>query len=358
MSSGFWQGRKVLVTGHTGFKGSWLSIWLQGLGAETVGYALPVQTEPSLFELARLADHMRSIEGDVRDLEHLSRVIGEERPEVVFHLAAQAIVRTGYDDPIETYTTNVIGTANVLEAVRLDPAARAVLVVTSDKCYENLERAEGYTEEDALGGHDPYSSSKACAELVTRSYRDAFFAASEPAVGVATVRAGNVIGGGDWAADRLVPDIMRAFIDGEPLYIRYPEAVRPWQHVLDPLHGYLTLAERLFERGADYAEAWNFAPADATMLSVREMVERFLSLWDEPIEVGLDPGPHPHEHGLLLLDPGKANRRLDWRAKLSHEEAFDWVVEWYRAYRDGDDMRRVTERQIARHRALTVTASG
>ena len=350
--SDFWTGKRVLVTGHTGFKGSWLSIWLQSLGAETVGYALAPETQPSLFELAALSDHMVSIEGDVRDLEHLASVVGEHRPDIVIHMAAQAIVRTGYDDPLETYSTNVMGTAHVLEAVRVHPGAGAVLVVTSDKCYENLERAEGYTESDALGGRDPYSSSKACAELVTRSYRDSFFAASDPPVGIATARAGNVIGGGDWAEARLVPDIMRSFLDGEDLHIRFPEAIRPWQHVLDPLAGYLVLTEKLFDDATRFGEAWNFAPSDERMLTVGEMVERFRDLWDDPIEVRLDPGPHPHEHNLLLLDPSKAEERLGWHARLSHEEAFRWVVEWYRAFRDGANMRDTTLQQIERYSYL------
>ncbi len=350
--SGFWSDKTVLVTGHTGFKGSWLSIWLQHLGARTVGYALAPDTEPSLFELARLEDHMASVEGDVRDLDHLTRVVDDHRPDVVIHMAAQAIVRTGYDDPLETYSTNVMGTANVLEAARGHAGTRAVLVVTSDKCYENLERAKGYTEADALGGHDPYSSSKACAELVTRSYRDSFFADADPAVGIATARAGNVIGGGDWAEARLVPDIMRSFLGGEELYIRFPAAVRPWQHVLDPLSGYLELAERLYVDPAGFAEAWNFAPSDDQMLTVGEMVERFRSLWGEPLDVQLDPGPHPHEHNLLLLDPAKAEERLGWSARLSHDEAFRWVVEWYRAYRDDASMRDVTLEQIERYCGL------
>ncbi len=350
--SDFWAGRTVLVTGHTGFKGSWLSIWLQHLGAETIGYALAPDTTPSLFELAQLEDHMVSVEGNVRDLDRLAGVVAEHRPDVVIHMAAQAIVRAGYEDPLETYSTNVMGTAHVLEAVRSNPGARAVLVVTSDKCYENLERTRGYTEADALGGRDPYSSSKACAELVTRSYRDSFFKESDSTVGIGTARAGNVIGGGDWADARLVPDIMRAFLGGEELYVRFPQAVRPWQHVLDPLAGYLELAERLFLEPEGFAEAWNFAPSDDQMLTVGEMVERFRSLWGEPLDVRLDPGPHPHEHNLLLLDPGKAEKRLDWRARLSHDEAFRWVVEWYRAFRDGEGMRGVTLEQIERYRAL------
>ncbi len=349
--SSFWNGKKVLVTGHTGFKGSWLSLWLQQAGAEVVGYALAPPTEPSLFEVARVGEGMTSIEADLRDLDRLRAAVTEHRPEVVLHLAAQAIVRASYDDPIETYSSNVMGTVNLLEAVRLEPGARAVVVVTSDKCYDNLEIERGYVEGDALGGRDPYSSSKGCAELVTRAYRDSFLAAAEPPVAVASARAGNVVGGGDWGKDRLVPDIMRSFLERQPLHIRNPEATRPWQHVLDPVGGYLSLAERLCQEGPRFAEGWNFGPADhEAPLPVGKLVERLLEHWDDAIEVELDPGPHPHEHHLLRLDPTKARERLGWSARLSLPETLDWIVEWYRAYRDGGDMRVVTETQIERYR--------
>ncbi|MCP3959934.1 MAG: CDP-glucose 4,6-dehydratase [bacterium] len=350
--SSFWRDKKVLLTGHTGFKGSWLALWLQRAGARLVGYALPPPTEPSLFEIAAVADGMTSIEGDLRDLDHLRVVIDRHRPEVVLHLAAQAIVRASYEDPIETYSSNVMGTVNLLEAIRLEPSARSVVVVTSDKSYDNLELERGYREDDALGGRDPYSSSKGCAELVTRAYRDSFFAAAEPPVAVATARAGNVIGGGDWGRDRLVPDIMRSFLDRRPLYIRYPQSVRPWQHVLDPIGGYLTLAEHLWREGERFSEAWNFGPPDEDPLSVGAMVERIQELWGESGEVELDPGPHPHEHHLLRLDPAKAEGRLGWKARLELHDTLDWVVEWYRAYGDGEDMRQLTEAQIDRYQAL------
>ncbi len=349
--SSFWKGKKVLVTGHTGFKGSWLSLWLQQAGADVVGYALAPPTEPSLFEVARVARGMTSIEADVRDLGRLRATLAEHRPEVVLHLAAQAIVRASYDDPIETYSTNVMGSVNLLEAIRLEPGVRAVVVVTSDKCYDNLEIERGYVEGDALGGRDPYSNSKGCAELVTRAYRDSFLAAASPPVAVASARAGNVVGGGDWGKDRLVPDIMRCFLERQPLYIRNPEATRPWQHVLDPVGGYLALAERLCRDGARFAEAWNFGPGDDQPLPVGALVERILEHWDEPIEVEVDPGPHPHEHHLLRLDPTKAREQLGWAARLSLPETLDWIVEWYRAYRDGGDIRAVTESQIERYRA-------
>ncbi len=349
--SSFWQGKKVLVTGHTGFKGSWLSLWLQQAGADVVGYALAPPTEPSLFEVARIAGGMISIEADVRDLARLRAVVAEHRPEIVLHLAAQAIVRASYDDPVETYSTNVMGTVNLLEAVRREPSAQAVVIVTSDKCYDNLEIDRGYVESDALGGRDPYSNSKGCAELVTRAYRESFLADADPPVAVASARAGNVVGGGDWGKDRLVPDIMRSFLERQPLYIRNPEATRPWQHVLDPVSGYLTLAQRLYEDGSRFAEGWNFGPDDAEPpLPVGALVERIQDHWDEPIEVELDPGPHPHEHHLLRLDPAKARAELGWAARLSLPETLDWIVEWYRAYRDGGDMRTVTELQIERYR--------
>ncbi len=349
----FWKGKKVLITGHTGFKGSWLCLWLRQAGAEVVGYALAPATEPSLFEVAHIAEGMTSIEADVRDSDRLRATVAEHRPEVVLHLAAQAIVRAGYDDPIETYSTNVMGTANLLEAIRREPSARAVVVVTSDKCYDNLELERGYVEGDALGGRDPYSSSKGCAELVTRAYRDSYLAAARPPVALASARAGNVVAGGDWGRDRLVPDIMRSFLERRPLYIRSPQATRPWQHVLDPIGGYLTLAERLCRDGARFAEAWNFGPADEDPLPVGALVEHILERWDFPLEVELDPGPHPHEHHLLRLDPAKARTELGWTARLSLPETIDWIVEWYRAFRDGGDMRQVTESQITRYQAKT-----
>lgn len=348
----FWNGKKILVTGHTGFKGSWLSLWLQQVGADVAGYALAPPTEPSLFEVARVGESMTSIEADIRDLDRLRSAVAKHRPEVVLHLAAQSIVRTGYADPVETYTTNVNGTLNVLEAVRLEPGTRAVVVVTSDKCYDNLESERGYVEEDALGGRDPYSSSKGCAELVTRAYRDSFLAAAEPPVAVASARAGNVVGGGDWGRDRLVPDIMRSFLERQPLHIRNPEATRPWQHVLDPVGGYLALAERLLTEGAPFAEAWNFGPADKEPLTVGALVERIIDCWDTPIEAEFDPGPHPHEHHLLRLDTAKAREKLDWSARLSLAETLEWITDWYRAYRDNGDMRTVTEAQIARYRSI------
>jgi CDP-glucose 4,6-dehydratase len=261
----FWKGKRVLVTGHTGFKGGWLSLWLQQMDAEVCGYSLPAPTDPSLFVVAHIADGIRSVEGDIRDLEHLKRVVAEFRPEIVFHLAAQPLVRQSYRDPVETYSTNVMGTVNVLEAVRQVGGVRVVVSITSDKCYENREWCWAYRENEAMGGYDPYSSSKGCAELVTAALRNSFFHPdkfAEHGVAVASARAGNVIGGGDWAKDRLVPDMIRAFMCRETVVVRSPNAVRPWQHVLDPLSGYLRLAEKLWESGGEFAEAWNFGPAE------------------------------------------------------------------------------------------------
>ena len=348
----FWHGKRVLVTGHTGFKGSWLSLWLQQAGADLIGFALPPDTRSSLFEITRIGEDMTSILGDLRDRERVQSLVAKHEPEIVLHLAAQAIVRESYADPVATYATNVMGTAHLLEAVRSTQSVRVVVVVTSDKCYDNLEIERGYREEDALGGRDPYSSSKACTELVARAYRDSFLTLADPPVALATARAGNVVGGGDWGKDRLVPDIMRSLLEGRSLHIRNPTATRPWQHVLDPVGGYLSLAEHLWHDGPGFSEAWNFGPADEKPLPVGDMVTRLLELWGEPIGVEIDPGPHPHEHHLLQLDPRKAKQRLAWQAKLALPDTLEWIVEWYSAYREASDIRRITEAQIERYRSL------
>lgn len=356
MNPQFWRGKKVLVTGHTGFKGSWLSLWLQDLGASVCGYSLPPPTTPSLFELACVADGMSTVYGDVRDFEKLRACVAKFQPDIIFHLAAQSLVRYSYANPIETYTTNVIGTVNLLEAVRQSPSARAVVNVTSDKCYENRELERGYHEQDPMGGHDPYSSSKGCAELVTAAYRNSYFGADADkshGVALASARAGNVIGGGDWATDRLVPDVMMAFMANRPVTLRNPESIRPWQHVLEPLNGYLTLAERLWESGPAYAEPWNFGPDTKDIRPVSWVVQRLAERWGDSARWGLDGEQHPHETRCLKLDCAKVASKLNCPPKLGLETALEWVVEWYRAYQDKADMRHTTQSQIIRYQERT-----
>lgn len=351
MKRAFWEGKKVLVTGHTGFKGSWLCLWLQSMGASVTGYALSPPTTPSLFEVAHIADGMTSITGDVRDLKHLCAVVSEHRPEIVIHLAAQPLVRRAYHDPVETYSTNIMGTVNVLEAVHQSESVRVVVCITSDKCYENKEWLWGYRENDPMGGHDPYSSSKGCAELVISAYRNSFFPSKEyqhHKVAVASTRAGNVIGGGDWATDRLVPDIMTAIMEDRPVDIRSPYAVRPWLHVLDPLNGYLRLAEQLWTRGPEFAQAWNFGPYSEDAQTVLWIVEHLVRLWGESARWELDLASHPHESRYLKLDCSKARSLLGWAPRLRLSTTLEWIVEWYRGYQQKQDMRALTEAQITR----------
>jgi CDP-glucose 4,6-dehydratase len=351
MSAQFWANKRVLITGHTGFKGSWLALWLQKLGAIVAGYALPA-AEESLFRLADVEEGMLSASGDIRNAAELRGFFGSFRPEIVFHLAAQSLVRTSYETPVETYEVNVMGTLQLLEAVRKTPSCRVTVVVTSDKCYLNRERIWGYREDDALGGRDPYSSSKACAELVTLAYQASFFA-KDARVAVATVRAGNVIGGGDFARDRLVPDIMKSLRMGEPLQVRNPDAIRPWQHVLDPLSGYLLLAEKMWngESTAALAEAWNFGPAMDDARPVRWIVARLATYWGAPLPWVQDQAPHPHEAGLLTLDSTKARSRLGWRPRWTLEDALIAICEWHKACARGESMRQVVMQQIAAHEA-------
>ena len=347
----FWKNRKVLITGHTGFKGSWLSLWLQRMGAHVTGYALPSPSDPSLFELAQVSGRMESIVGDVRDLEHLTAVISKQRPEIIVHMAAQALVRHSYSSPVETYATNVMGTVNILEANRRTKCAKVMIIVTSDKCYENREWLWGYRENDPMGGNDPYSNSKGCAELVTSAYRNSFFPDidySRHGVAIASARAGNVIGGGDWARDRIIPDIMRAFIEKRPVIIRSPNAVRPWQHVLDPLHGYLCLSERLWERGPEFGGGWNFGPDDGDTRPVSWLVETLIDLWGEGAGWEMDKDINPQEAHCLKLDCSKAKSLLAWSTRLDLDTALRWTVDWYRAYQQKEDMRGVTEAEIAR----------
>ncbi|MFA6222191.1 MAG: CDP-glucose 4,6-dehydratase [Desulfomonilaceae bacterium] len=342
MTPSFWHNKKVLITGHTGFKGSWISLWLQSLGADVTGYALAPPTDPSLFDIANIEDHICSIIGDIRDLPKLQSVIAEKKPEIVIHMAAQAIVRRSYHDPVETFSSNVMGTVNVLEAIRLTDSIKVALIVTSDKCYENREWLWPYRENEPLGGHDPYSSSKACAEIVTAAYRKSFFSATnknDRQILLATARAGNVIGGGDWAADRLVPDIIRAFHKAEPVIIRNPAAMRPWQHVLDPLNGYLTLIEKLWEGNAEFADAWNFGPDYYDAKSVSWIANKMVDLWGNGASWKTDDSVQPHEAHSLTLDSTKARTLLKWTPKYGVAEALTKTVEWYKTFYDGSDGR-------------------
>jgi len=355
MNKAFWRGKRVLVTGHTGFKGSWLSLWLQKLGANVSGYALSPPTQPSLFEVAHVANGMVSITGDVRDLEHLRAVIAECRPEIVIHMAAQPLVRYSYENPVETYSTNVMGTVSVLESVRRAEGVRVLVCITSDKCYENKEWLWGYRENERMGGRDPYSNSKGCAELVISAYRNSYFPVKNyqhHGVALASTRAGNVIGGGDWAKDRLIPDVMTAIMENRPVVIRSPHAIRPWLHVLEPLNGYLCLAEQLWTRGPEFAQAWNFGPHSEDAQTVEWIVEYLARLWGEGARWQLDLARHPHEDRCLKLDCSKTRSLLGWAPKLRLSTALEWTVEWYRTYQRKENMRSFMELQIARYEEL------
>jgi CDP-glucose 4,6-dehydratase len=338
----FWQEKRVFLTGHTGFKGSWLSLWLQMLGADVTGYSLQPPSTPCLFDLAKLAEDMNDIRGDVRDLASLQKALNESRAEIVIHMAAQPLVRDSYEFPVETYSTNVMGTVNMLEAARLEESVRVVLNITSDKCYENQEVSKGYCEDDPMGGFDPYSSSKGCAELITNAYRNSFYRADKT---IASARAGNVIGGGDWSKDRLIPDIIKAAAEGHPALLRNPHAIRPWQHVLDPLCGYLKLIERLYNDGQPFAEGWNFGPSEADARPVEWIAQKIAALWGD-LKWEKDNSANPHEAHYLKLDSSKAQTRLGWAPRLVLFEALEWTVNWYKAYLSGKNMRSVTERQI------------
>lgn len=352
VNSSFWQGKRVLITGHTGFKGSWLALWLQSMGANVVGYGLAPSTQPNLFEVAEVEQEMTSILADVRDLNHLKAVFSKHKPEIVFHMAAQALVRYSYSNPVDTYSTNVMGTVNLLEAVRHCSSVKAVVNITSDKCYENHERETGYREDEAMGGYDPYSNSKGCAELVTASYRNSYFNIKhykEHGVAVASARAGNVIGGGDWAEDRLIPDVMRAIEQREPVIIRNPNSIRPWQHVLEPLSGYLLLAQNLFEDGVQYAEGWNFGPDDEDAKPVKWIVERIVNTWGEGAGWKLDSENHPHEANYLKLNCTKANKHLKWQPKWVIADAIDQICVWHRAYLSNENMKKICFNQISQY---------
>ena len=364
-----WQGKRVFLTGHTGFKGGWLALWLAHKGAVVRGYSLDPYTTPSLVAEARIAEKIEDIRGDIRNPATLDPALTDFAPEVVFHLAAQPLVRLSYSDPIGTYETNVIGTARVLDAVRRTPSVKAVVSITTDKCYENKEWLWGYRETDPLGGYDPYSSSKACAEIVSAAFRQSFF--QNNGVNLATARAGNVIGGGDWSLDRLIPDLVRGFLSGAPVPIRRPHSIRPWQHVLEPLHGYITLSEKLLSaEGARYAQPYNFGPADDDAREVAWIADHMVQSWNQP-HAGmplqtpqqpaanqpqaswvLDEDPSVHEAGYLKLDASRATHDLAWHPRLHLADALDWIVRWYRAHAEGHDMQAYTLNQILDYEAL------
>jgi CDP-glucose 4,6-dehydratase len=357
MNPEFWNGRRVFITGHTGFKGGWLSLWLQQLGAELTGYALAPPSVPSLFEEARVASGMTSVIGDICDLQNLSQAMQQARPEVIIHMAAQPLVRYSYDNPLETYRTNVLGTATVAEAARSVKGLRAIVNITTDKCYENKEWVWAYRENDALGGYDPYSNSKACAELVTASYRSSFFNPAnydQHGVAIASARAGNVIGGGDWASDRLIPDIIAALELSKPVLIRNPGAIRPWQHVLEPLSGYLTLAERLCLEGPVFGSAWNFGPVEGDARPVSWVVEKIANLLGSGAQWQIDEGNHLHEASSLKLDISLADRRLNWRPAMNLEQAIGLVVDWVLARQAKADLRKLTLNQIGHYQELAL----
>lgn len=355
MNPAFWQGKRVFLTGHTGFKGCWMALWLQSLGAKVTGFALPPPTQPSLFELAHVENGMHSVIGDIRDLDLLVNAMREAQPEIVLHMAAQPLVRYSYQHPVETYATNVMGTVHLLEAVRTIGGVKAVVNITTDKCYENREWVWGYRENEPMGGYDPYSNSKGCAELVTASYRSSFFNPADYArhgTAVATARAGNVIGGGDWAQDRLIPDIIAAFEKGQPVNIRNPNAIRPWQHVLEPLRGYLMLAERLYNEGPAFAEAWNFGPNDDDARPVGWIVEALVEQWGDDARWQQDQGEHPHEATWLKLDISKVRQRLGWQPQLRLANALQYIVDWAKQRQAGADIRTLTLGQIQHYQSL------
>jgi CDP-glucose 4,6-dehydratase len=354
-STNIWRGKRVFLTGHTGFKGGWAALWLASKGAIVRGYALDPCTEPNLFTEAKVGSVIEDIRGDIRDGAAVDAALTSFAPDVVLHMAAQPLVRYSYADPIGTFETNVIGTARVLDAVRRTPSVRAVVSVTTDKCYENKEWLWGYRETDPLGGYDPYSSSKACAEIVSAAYRQSYFPVGKMAehrCGVATGRAGNVIGGGDWSSDRLIPDLVRGFLAGDPVLIRRPQAIRPWQHVLEPVFGYLLLAEKLLTADPRYATAFNFGPSDDDAQTVGWIVERMTKFWGGNASWVQDEDPGVHEAGYLKLDASRARAELAWHPRLRLDTTLHWLVDWYKAWQGGADMHRFTLDQIAEYETL------
>ncbi len=345
IDTAFWRNRRVFLTGHTGFKGAWMVLLLRSLGADVYGFSLPPEDDRGLFVQAGVERDVDHVIGDIRDLPHLQSALARAKPDVAIHMAAQSLVRPSYEDPVDTYSTNVMGTVNLLETLRRVSGVAAVVIVTSDKCYENTASTRGYRETDAMGGYDPYSSSKGCAEIVTSAYRRSFFQ-GERQTQIASARAGNVIGGGDWARDRLVPDLIRAFAAGKIVRIRNPASVRPWQHVMDPLLGYLTLAERLVRDGRAFSDGWNFGPHHESAVPVSVFAEKLARLWGGGARWELDDGDHPHEAAYLGLDCGRAESQLGWRSLIGLDRALQLTADWYRALAAGLDMRDFTRKQI------------
>ena len=348
----FWRGRKVFLTGHTGFKGSWLSLWLESLGARVTGFALEPPTTPNLFTLAAVARGLTSITGDIRDFAALNAALRASEADVVLHMAAQSVVKKGYSDPVETYSSNVMGTVNLFEAIRRLGRPCAVVNVTTDKCYAHREGGPGYREDEPMGGDDPYSNSKGCAELVTHSFRLSYFPPAElgrHGVALASARAGNAIGGGDWTADQLIPDLVRGFLSGKPCLIRSPGGIRPWQFVVEPLRGYLMLAEALVRDGSRFASGWNFGPADDDAKPVSWIADRMVQQWGEAAKWQLDGAAHPAEAPVLRLDATKAASVLGWQPAVRLPDTLDWIVEWYQGWAAGKDPRQLTLEQLDRY---------
>ena len=355
VNSNFWKNKKVLLTGHTGFKGSWLSIWLKKLGVELIGFSKDIPTEPSLFELAKVSENMKSITGDIRNFSVIQRIIQENQPEIIIHMAAQSLVRESYENPINTFSTNIMGTVNLLESLKESKKTQVVINVTSDKCYENNNLGNSFSENSPMGGYDPYSSSKGCSELITSAFRNSFYNLKEfdsHKLSLSTVRAGNVIGGGDWAKDRLIPDIIKNISKGIPTQIRNTKSIRPWQFVLEPLNGYLLLAEKMWEKGNEFSEPWNFGPDNEGCKSVKWILEKISEdlknkfVWEENNEKNL------HEASILKLDSNKAKKRLGWKTKLNINETLEWTISWYKEFLKNSNMKKYTEDQINRFVSL------
>jgi CDP-glucose 4,6-dehydratase len=345
VSPTFWKNKRVFLTGHTGFKGSWLSMWLQEMGAHVKGFSLAPHTTPNLFHEAKVKEGMESEIGDIRDLRLITESMCDFDPEIVIHMAAQPLVRLSYSEPVETYATNVMGTIHVLEAARKCKNLKSIVAITTDKCYENKEWPWGYRENEPMGGHDPYSSSKGCCELLIASYRNSFFNTPESA-SLASVRAGNVIGGGDWSDDRLIPDILKAFEKSEPAVVRNPLSTRPWQHVLEPLSGYLVLAEKLYQDGDQFAEAWNFGPRDEDCQSVAYILDKMIATWGQGATWVMDANSHPHEAGFLKLDCSKAKQKLHWEPKWNLEFTLTSIVKWHKAFLQNENIRLICQNEI------------